>query len=248
MLLRPALETATMESAGKPLISVGPPPWPPSPCSPWQATHASAYSWRPWSALTGRAAAGAAARPGPKPGPPLVTPPTGSDFIVPFSENIQMPSPRGAPANTPPPACTTTRWSPCQSNVVTVVFTPASVRNSHSDRPLLLSSAARMPRSLAAACTKRPPMYTSLGATFDGSSACTLNELMRSVAQTYRRCVSGSYELGGQFAPPIVPGFIAIGSVQNGVKILPSFTTDPPLGTMLEPSGGMSIDCGTIAS
>src|SRR5436190_6143486 len=105
-----------------------------------------------------------------------------------------------------------------------------------------------MPRSPAAACTKRPPMYTSLGATFDGSSACTLNELMRSVAQTYRRCVSGSYELGGQFAPPIVPGFIAIGSVQNGVKILPSFTTDPPLGTMLEPSGGMSIDCGTIAS
>ena len=36
------------------------------------------------------------------------------------------------------------------------------------------------------------------------------------------RCVSGSYELGGQVAPPIVPGFIAIGSVQNGVKILPS--------------------------
>ena len=71
---------------------------------------------------------------------------------------------------------------------------------------------------------------------------------MRSLAQTYRRCVSGSYELGGQFAPPIVPGFIAIGSVQNGVKILPSLTSAAPFGSTLEPSGGMSIDCGTIAS
>ncbi len=71
---------------------------------------------------------------------------------------------------------------------------------------------------------------------------------MRSLAQTYSRCVSGSYELGGQFAPPIVPGFIAIGSVQNGVKILPSLMTAAPLGITLEPSGGMSIDCGTIAS
>src|SRR4029079_5904151 len=104
-----------------------------------------------------------------------------------------------------------------------------------------------MPRSSAFACTTRPPMYTSF-AFGVGSSACTLKELIRSVAQTYRRCDSGSYELGGQFAPPIVPGFMAIGSVQNGVKILPSLITLTPLGTMLEPSGGMSIDCGTIAS
>ncbi len=90
-------------------------------------------------------------------------------------------------------------------------------------------------------------MYTVFAAG-SGSLSCTTNELMRSVAQTYRRCVSGSYELGGQFAPPIVPGFSAIGSVQNGVKILPSLTSAAPSGSTLEPSGGMSIDCGTIAS
>ena len=44
--------------------------------------------------------------PAPPPGTAVVA---GKDFIVPASENIQMPSPRAAPANTPPPACTTTR-------------------------------------------------------------------------------------------------------------------------------------------
>ena len=38
---------------------------------------------------------------------------------VPSSENIQIPSPAFAPANTPPPACTTTYCFPLCSNVVT---------------------------------------------------------------------------------------------------------------------------------
>ncbi len=103
-------------------------------------------------------AAGRAA-PGPPAPPPGAAVVAGNDFIVPVSENIQMPSPRVAPANTPPPACTTTRCSPLHSNVVTVVLTPASVMNSHSSLPFALSSAVSRP-SLRPTNSKPPAVTT----------------------------------------------------------------------------------------
>ena len=40
----------------------------------------------------------------------------------------------------------------------------------------------------------------------------------------------GSYELGGQLAPPVACGFTITGSSQNGVKIRPPFTSLKPSG------------------
>src|SRR5262249_187381 len=60
-----------------------------------------------------------------------------------------------------------------------------------------------------------------------------------SVAQIYMRWLSGSYELGGQFTA--ASGFHTAGDLVKGVKILPSLTSS-------NPSGAMSMDCGTIAS
>src|SRR5579862_2469222 len=55
----------------------------------------------------------------------------------------------------------------------------------------------------------------------------------------YIYCASGSYELGGQLTA--ASGFQIAGVFVNGVNILPSLTRS-------NPSGGMSMDCGTIAS
>jgi hypothetical protein len=45
-------------------------------------------------------------------------------------------------------------------------------------------------------------------------------------AQTNNRCCTGSYEEGGQLAPPQMPGATSVGvSPTNGVKMRPSFTS-----------------------
>src|SRR4051812_12550208 len=61
-------------------------------------------------------------------------------------------------------------------------------------------------------------------------------------AQTKRRCCTGSYELGGQLAPPQMPGATIVGSLpKNGVKMRPSLTS-------VDPSGAIGMNCGTTAS
>src|SRR5689334_9083636 len=108
-------------------------------------------------------AAGSAPARAPAAGPPALGAPGGGGgaigSILPSSENIQIPSPRLPFANTPPPACTTTYCCPLCSNVVTVVFTPASVMNSHSFAPVLLSSAVKRPS--ARPTNNRPPAVTT---------------------------------------------------------------------------------------
>src|SRR6185436_21044903 len=61
-------------------------------------------------------------------------------------------------------------------------------------------------------------------------------------AQTNMRCCTGSYELGGQLAPPQMPGATIVASLPaKGVKMRPSLTS-------VAPSGAIEIACGTIAS
>ena len=90
---------------------------------------------------------------------------------------------------------------------------------------------------LAAARSGRP----STGGTKFGSPP-PVKPLTTDDAQTNRCCARGSYELGGQFAPPQMPGFTIVGSSPtNGVKMRPSLTS-------ANPSGAMSTCCGTTAS
>src|ERR1043166_5893801 len=66
--------------------------------------------------------------------------------------------------------------------------------------------------------------------------------LMTEDAQTNMRCCAGSYELGGQLAPPQMPGATIVASFPaNGVKIRPSLTS-------VAPSGAIPLACGTTAS
>ena len=60
-----------------------------------------------------------------------------------------------------------------------------------------------------------------------------------SMPQMNIRYVDGSYELGGQLTP--IWGLYSTTLSQYGVKILPRFTGS-------NPSGGMSISCGTTES
>src|SRR3990172_2587776 len=80
-------------------------------------------------------------------------------FNVPCKEKSQTPSPRGPP-NIEPPASTVTYCSPSCMKVEIVLFTPASVRNSHSCLPLLLSSATSLPSSRPV--NNRPPAVTTV--------------------------------------------------------------------------------------